>query len=494
MALHDKYLLFVSECFQGSSLFHKALKEAFEAFCNRPVGGSQMSELMANYCDALLRKGSSGVGASAAAAAGVGGNGGAAGGAARRAEGAAAASAAACAAAAAASGIDGEAPSLGAGASAAAAAAAEAAAADAAGSAEDNVDLALEKVIDLLPYVSDKDIFSEYYKKKLGRRLLFSSGHSNDDAERSVLARLKQQCGSQFTSKMEGMLTDLSLAREKQNQFNEWRATRAARIGARPASAASSSAVDLSVTVLTTGFWPKYPSFDLQLPAELAAGVAAFSEFYEATNLHRKLTWQYTIGSCHLRGNFSPRPLELVLATTQAAALMMFNDAPAETLPYSELRDRLQMPDEDAQRVLASLSVLKHRVLLKRDGSGSGSGGGGKVSRKISPSDVFSVNAAFTDRMRRVKIPLPPQSAEEKKKVIEDVTRDRCNTIDAALVRVMKARKVLSHKDLLLEVMPMLAKLFQPDPKVVKKQIESLIEREYMARDADRATVYKYLA
>lgn len=483
MSLHDKYLSFVSECFQNSSLFHKALKEAFEAFCNKSVGGSQMSELMANYCDALLRKGSSGVGAVAicAAAGGAAGVSGRAGG-----VGSAAAGAGAGADSAADSIGDG-APSPGGGASAAAAPAAAAAANNA---AEDNVDAALEKVIELLPYVSEKDLFSEYYKKKLGRRLLFGSGASNDDAERSVLARLKQQCGSQFTSKMEGMLTDLSLAREKQAQFNDWRAARAGRLGA----SAPAPALDLQVQVLTTGFWPKYPSFDLQLPAELAAGVASFSEFYESTNLHRKLTWQYTIGSCHLRGNFSPRPLELVLATTQAAALMLFNDAPDETLSYAEVRERLKMPDDDAQRVLASLSVLRHKVLLKDGGASSSSAPSGKASRKISPTDVFTVNAAFTDRMRRVKIPLPQVSSEEKKRVVEDVARDRCNAIDAAIVRVMKARKVLSHKDLLLEVTPQLARLFSPDPKLIKKQIESLIEREYMARDSDRATVYKYLA
>ena len=50
------YLQYVERCFNSASLFHKALKEAFEAFCNKPVAGSQMAELMANYCNALLKK------------------------------------------------------------------------------------------------------------------------------------------------------------------------------------------------------------------------------------------------------------------------------------------------------------------------------------------------------------------------------------------------------------------------------------------------------
>ena len=59
----------------------------------------------------------------------------------------------------------------------------------------------LEKVVKLLAYISDKDLFSEFYRKKLARRLL-NDGSASDDNERAILARLKQQCGAQFTSKV----------------------------------------------------------------------------------------------------------------------------------------------------------------------------------------------------------------------------------------------------------------------------------------------------
>ena len=47
---------YVVECFQSSSLFHKALKEAFESFCNKTVSGTTMAELMANFCNNLLKR------------------------------------------------------------------------------------------------------------------------------------------------------------------------------------------------------------------------------------------------------------------------------------------------------------------------------------------------------------------------------------------------------------------------------------------------------
>ncbi|KAH6794502.1 cullin 1 [Perilla frutescens var. hirtella] len=55
--LQDKYMTYVTDCFSNGSLFHKALKEAFEGFCNKVVGGSSCAEMLASYCDDILKKG-----------------------------------------------------------------------------------------------------------------------------------------------------------------------------------------------------------------------------------------------------------------------------------------------------------------------------------------------------------------------------------------------------------------------------------------------------
>ncbi|THG10523.1 hypothetical protein TEA_027812 [Camellia sinensis var. sinensis] len=54
--LHDKYMAYVNNCFMNHTLFHKALKEAFEVFCNKVVGGSSSAELLATFCDKILNK------------------------------------------------------------------------------------------------------------------------------------------------------------------------------------------------------------------------------------------------------------------------------------------------------------------------------------------------------------------------------------------------------------------------------------------------------
>lgn len=51
----------------------------------------------------------------------------------------------------------------------------------------------------------------------------------------------------------------MTLARENQASFEEYLGNNS---NANPG-------IDLTVTVLTTGFWPSYKSFDLNLPAEM---------------------------------------------------------------------------------------------------------------------------------------------------------------------------------------------------------------------------------
>ena len=401
--LHDKHVALTAECWQNSTLFHKALKEAFEVCCNKQVGASTFAELLANFCDALLKKG-------------------------------------------------GGSEKL----------------------SDEAVEASLDKVVRLLAYVSDKDLFAEFHRKKLAKRLL-SERSASDDAERSLLSKLKQQCGAQFTSKLEGMVNDMALAKDMQSAFAGWQAEQVE--AGQPAGK-----LDLTVTVLTTGYWPTYKFLEMVLPSELVAGVEQFKAFYDKRGGHRKLTWIYSMGTAHVLGRFTPKPIELVLNTLQAAILLMFNDAPGGgPLTYEEIKKGTNLPDEDLARCLASLACGKFKVLRKQP-----------EGRVVATTDSFSFNAGYTDKSRRVRIPLPP--VDEKKKVTEDVDKDRRWAVDAAIVRVMKSRKVVVHNMLVTDVTQQLSNMFKADVKLIKKRIEDLITREYIKRDETQANTYQYLA
>lgn len=112
------------------------------------------------------------------------------------------------------------------------------------------------------------------------------------------------------------------------------------------------------------------------------------------------------------------------------------------------------------------------------------------VSGAIKATDIFQFNETFSSPMRKIRIPMASLEDSHNPKKLEE---DRGVVIEAAVVRIMKARKTLQHQQLVGEVLTQLA-FFKPDPKVVKRRIEALIDREYLERDPDQPNVYRYLA
>ncbi len=58
----------------------------------------------------------------------------------------------------------------------------------------------------------------------------------------------------------------------------------------------------------------------------------------------------------------------------------------------------------------------------------------------------------------------------------------------------VQSRRLLDHNSIVTEVTRQLSGRFVPNPTVIKKRIESLIEREFLERDANDRKVYRYLA
>ena len=65
-----------------------------------------------------------------------------------------------------------------------------------------------------------KDVFEAFYKKDLAKRLLVGKSASVD-AEKSMLSKLKQECGAAFTSKLEGMFKDMELSKDVLLHFKQ---------------------------------------------------------------------------------------------------------------------------------------------------------------------------------------------------------------------------------------------------------------------------------
>ena len=340
---------------------------------------------------------------------------------------------------------------------------------------------ALDGALGLFRHVQGKDAFEAFYKKDLAKRLLLGKSASVD-AEKSMISRLKAECGAQFTAKLEGMFKDVDLSRDLMKAHNESR-KKSTATAISTETVTETNDVESYVNVLTAGSWPTYPRAEINLPRELERARDAFAAFYLGKHSGRKLAWLDGLGHCVLRARFDKGEKELCTSTFQAAVLLLFNSARDESMTAREILDASGMEDGECRRTLQSLACGKHRVLTKTP-----------KGRDVADTDVFTVNAAFTERLFRVKInsiqlrETEADAAETNEKVFQD----RQYQIDACLVRVMKTRKSLAHQSLVSETFAQIA--FPAKPADVKKRIESLIEREYLERDRNDPQTYNYLA
>lgn len=63
--------------------------------------------------------------------------------------------------------------------------------------------------------------------------------------------------------------------------------------------------------------------------------------------------------------------------------------------------------------------------------------------------------------------------------------------IQATIVRIMKSRKEMKHQTLINETIDQLKARFMPRVPDVKKAIDTLIDKEYLERDAEKRDVFR---
>ncbi|KAI7870495.1 Cullin [Mucor mucedo] len=345
------------------------------------------------------------------------------------------------------------------------------------GKSEDEVDDVLDKTITLFRFLQDKDVFERYYKQHLAKRLLFNRSVS-DDAERGMLSKLKRECGYQFTNKLEGMFNDMKLSTEMNGYFKDYLE--------KSIPSQEIPTLDVSVTVLTSTFWPMNLSASPKcvMPDIVLQACKAFEHFYFDRHNGRRLTWQPQMGSGDVRAHFKSSKHLLNVSTYAMVILLLFNKE--DTMSWDDIKNVTQIADQDLKRTLQSLACAKFKILTKSS-----------KGRDILPDDTFSFNKDFTSNMTRIKIQALASKVEsdgERKNTQDKVDEERKHQIEASIVRIMKDRKLMEHNLLIAEVTKQLSSRFMPSPVMIKKRIEALIDREYLERSTDDRRSYHYLA
>lgn len=153
--------------------------------------------------------------------------------------------------------------------------------------------------------------------------------------------------------------------------------------------------------------------------------------------------------------------------------------------PYKHVFDVANHVTAEAEvkRTLQSLACAKLRPLTKHP-----------RGKEINTTDAFSINMTFEHPKYRVKINQVQlkETKEENKETHIRVAEDRNFECQAAIVRILKSRKTISHQELVAEVIKATMSRGVLGVGDIKKNIDRLIEKDYMERE--EGNMYSYIA
>ncbi|KIO06053.1 hypothetical protein M404DRAFT_139457 [Pisolithus tinctorius Marx 270] len=331
---------------------------------------------------------------------------------------------------------------------------------------EEDLEGALNRVMILFKYIEDKDVFQTFYTTKLSKRLIHGVSAS-DEAEASMISKLKEACGFEYTNKLQRMFTDMSLSKDLTDQFKE-----------RMQQNHDDMDINFSIMVLGTNFWPlSAPNNDFIIPPDIFPTYDRFSKYYQTKHSGRKLTWLWNYSKNELRTNYLNQKYILMTSSYQMAVLLQYNKH--DTLSLDELIAATAISKDILTQVLTLL--VKAKVLINEE------------------SDQYDLNPSMSiilSKKIRVNLnqPIKAEVKAESSEVLKTVDEDRKYVIQATIVRIMKARKTMKNQPLIQEVISQISQRFAPKIPDIKKAIDTLLEKEYIERVEGTKDTFAYVA
>jgi len=336
------------------------------------------------------------------------------------------------------------------------------------GLSDSEIDKKLNAIVKLFICLHDRDVFIRFYTRYLSKRLLQETS-VNSDAENSLISKLKIECGHSLISKISNMYQDKSLSETLQREFMSL------------SHKGSPDGVSMNVQVLRSGCWPEQNSEVCILPAELMSCFGKYQQFYLNKHSGRNLCILNGFGTIELGTLFCARTYICLVNSLQASVILLFNKS--DSYRFDQIQDLTKISENTLKSILLPFFNPKFKLLSKQS-----------PAKIIKADELIELNLKFNNTSLRVNF-IPKKVKKLETNTTEDdkaIENERKYILDSVIVRIAKGRKTIRHNDLISEVIRQVTH-FRPQPAMIKGQIESLMQREFLKRDDDDKSLYIYL-
>lgn len=260
---------------------------------------------------------------------------------------------------------------------------------------EAELDATLTQIMTVFKYIEDKDVFQKFYSRMLARRLVHSNS-SSDDAETSMISKLKEACGFEYTNKLQRMFQDMQISKDLNTGFKEH--TKGLNL--------EKQMLDSSYSILGTSFWPLTPpNTQFNPPAEIQADLDRFGRFYKNKHEGRKLTWLWQLCKGEVKTSYcksSKTPYTFQVSVYQMAILLLFNEKDVQT--YEDIASVTQLTSETLD---AALGILCKAKVLNTKGD----------SAKPGPGQTYHLNYDFKNKKIRINLNVGTKTEQKQEEV-----------------------------------------------------------------------------
>ncbi|KAI6181820.1 Cullin-domain-containing protein [Aphelenchoides besseyi] len=335
----------------------------------------------------------------------------------------------------------------------------------------------IDGAIGLLRYIRDKEGFEEAYASAMAMRLV------NIQPADSIRIQMETEIVDCFLKehqtiqarKMLQMLKDVNDSRKLVDSFAQSNGSEMTEDGW-----ARMNGFEFAVTVLTHSFWPSIfcESAACPLPEPVGSMVERFQRFYIENHKERKFRLCAGASAGVLKAQFFG--LKAAVTTRQRV--------------IEELR-KLDLPDTVFQRAIAP--ILHNQIVLCIDENGVLQDEPNFLSDS---THLFVVNDEFQPTKSRINLRRKINSfdvAQAAQPTQQDQDTFKRTVTEAAIVRLLKRSKRLSHSELMEQTVAAVERFCQIDETYFRERVQRLIEAAYLkqetAEDENAEVFYVYL-